>query len=180
MALIVSESWKKKYQISEELKDYARLITLGSIKITPAKIALSNTGAAITTRAPVIDLRVKVIKKRIRTYDGKSIGLTIYEPKNIKEQKAPAILYVHGGGFMIREASHHHKVSRDYALGLRPNSSLSIIASPLAILFPIRSKIAIRDCCGSIETPADSASIKIGLHVAAIVREAVFRQPSPT
>lgn len=119
MALIVSEAWKKKYQISEELKDYARLITLGSIKITPAKIALSNTGAAITTRAPVIDLRVKVIKKRIRTYDGKSIGLTIYEPKNIKEQKAPAILYLHGGGFMIREASHHHKVSRDYAVGAK-------------------------------------------------------------
>lgn len=119
MALIVTDAWKKKYQIAEELKDYARFMTLGSIKITPAKIALSNTGAALTTRAPVIDLRVKTIKKRIPTYDGKSIGLTIYEPKNIKEEKAPAILYLHGGGFMIREASHHHKVCRDYAVGAK-------------------------------------------------------------
>ncbi|MDY0345000.1 MAG: alpha/beta hydrolase [Bacilli bacterium] len=119
MAPIVSDAWNKKYQIADELKDYARFMTLGSIKITPVKIALSNTGAAITTQAPVLDLRVRTIKKRIRSYDGKTIRLTIYEPKNIEKEKAPAILYLHGGGFMIREASHHHKVSRDYADGAK-------------------------------------------------------------
>ena len=119
MAILVSEAWKKKYQIASELKDYARFITLGSIKITPAKIALSNTAVSITTRAPVIDLRVKTVKKRIPTYDGKTIGLTIYEPKELSNIITPVILYLHGGGFMIREAAHHHKVSRDYAVGAK-------------------------------------------------------------
>lgn len=119
MALIVSEAWKKKYQIDEELADYARLISIGSIKITPAKIALSNTAVTIINQAPVVDLRVKMSKKRIKSYDGKSIGLTVYEPKKLKGDKVPAILYLHGGGFMIREAAHHHKVSRDYAVGAK-------------------------------------------------------------
>lgn len=117
MAILVSETWKQKYQIADELKDYARLMTLGSVKITPAKIALINTAMTLTSQAPVVDLRVKVSKKRITTYDGKSIGLTIYEPKDIKDDKVPAILYLHGGGFMIREASLHHKVAREYAVG---------------------------------------------------------------
>ena len=73
MAILVSEAWKKKYQIANELKDYARFITLGSIKITPAKIALSNTAVSITTRAPVIDLRVKTVKKRIPTALNRSV-----------------------------------------------------------------------------------------------------------
>ena len=119
MAILVSDAWKQKYQIADELKDYARVMTLGSVKITPAKIALSNTAMTLTSSAPVVDLRVKVIKKRITTYDGKSIGLTVYEPKGLTESKAPAILYLHGGGFMIREASLHHKVAREYAVGAK-------------------------------------------------------------
>lgn len=119
MALLVSEQWKKKYQIDEELKDYARLIAIGSIKITSAKIALSNTALTIMNQAPMIDLRIKKSKKRIHTYDGKTIGVTIYEPKNLNSEKAPAILYLHGGGFMIKEAALHHKVSCDYAYGAK-------------------------------------------------------------
>ncbi|MFA5481692.1 MAG: alpha/beta hydrolase, partial [Bacilli bacterium] len=118
MAKQSAQTWEEKYQIDEDLKDYARFMTLGSIKITPARIFLSNSAVSLTTAAPVVDLRVKTTRKRIATYDGKSIMLTIYEPRKEKP-KTPAILYLHGGGFMIKEAGHHHKVARDYAHGAK-------------------------------------------------------------
>jgi len=116
MALLVSKPWQEKYPVADELKDYARFATLGDVKITPIKIALSNTALSLATIAPVFDSRVKTTKKRIATYDRKSIALTIYEPVNL-EGKAPAVVYLHGGGFMIEEATLHHRLARDYACG---------------------------------------------------------------
>lgn len=57
---------------------------------------------------------VIVKKEKIKTYDGQTISLYIYEPKKIETNKI--LLYIHGGGFIYEGNSTHYKLCRRYAL----------------------------------------------------------------
>ncbi|MFC7677761.1 alpha/beta hydrolase [Paenibacillus sp. GCM10028914] len=57
---------------------------------------------------------IKVSNKRIESYQGGEISLTIYEPVHVGTENC--IIYFHGGAFAIKEAPYHINLCVDYAL----------------------------------------------------------------
>lgn len=56
---------------------------------------------------------LKVIRKKMKTFDNKKIDLYIVEPYNQKE-KLPCLIYCHGGGFVKKAGPRHYKLISEY------------------------------------------------------------------
>lgn len=102
----------KKYQIHNDLKRYA--VNLGSVKATRPLRALYNAAGAITVAFFRPPRQIKRTKYRIDGCNGGKFGLTIYEPKDVGD-KAPCLIYFHGGGFITRDFGFLHHVLCMYA-----------------------------------------------------------------
>ena len=63
------------------------------------------------------DPQVGFSSNKIASYDGKEIEILLIEPHDIEtaDEKSPAIVYYHGGGFMFGAADHHYRQSKLYA-----------------------------------------------------------------
>ncbi len=68
-------------------------------------------------------------KFKISYGDGKQMKAVLYSPKVIGE-KAPCLLYMHGGGFVLPGAPHHYNNAKRYALGA--NCKVLYVDYPLA------------------------------------------------
>lgn len=79
--------------------------------------ALSSVGVAVDkVRNNSEKQLIKTFTFDYRSVDGKEIKATVYEPKDISK-KAPALIYYHGGAFMLRDMSYIHQLARLYAIG---------------------------------------------------------------
>ena len=60
------------------------------------------------------DKKVTVIRHEVESYDGAMIECFLMSPVNLKE-KAPCLIYIHGGGFVLPAAGYHYKNAMRYA-----------------------------------------------------------------
>ena len=60
------------------------------------------------------DKALDVTTHEITSYDGEKIACFVLSPKGIPE-KAPCLLYLHGGGFVLEAAGYHYNNAKRYA-----------------------------------------------------------------
>ena len=60
------------------------------------------------------DSDLDVRTEKIASFDGKEISCFILSPKTVAE-KAPCLIYLHGGGFVLAAAGYHYKNAMCYA-----------------------------------------------------------------
>ena len=53
------------------------------------------------------DKELSVTAHKIESYDGETINCFVLSPKNLPE-KAPCLIYLHGGGFVLEAAGYHY------------------------------------------------------------------------
>lgn len=78
---------------------------IAKVFLAPAKLALKGKELA-------------VIKRKVISDDGKAFNIYIAKPKNAHD-KLPAVLYLHGGGFVFKGAPYHFRLAKQYALQAR-------------------------------------------------------------
>ena len=60
------------------------------------------------------DYSLNVKRYEIKSYDGENIECFFMSPKALKD-KAPCLIYIHGGGFVLSAAGYHYKNAMRYA-----------------------------------------------------------------
>ncbi len=60
------------------------------------------------------DKELDVCRHEVESYDGEKIECFLMSPKNV-EGKAPCLIYIHGGGFVLPAAGYHYKNAMRYA-----------------------------------------------------------------
>ena len=60
------------------------------------------------------DKGIETIRLEVKSYDGETIEAFLMSPKDIGE-KAPCLVYLHGGGFVLSAAGYHYKNAMRYA-----------------------------------------------------------------
>ena len=60
------------------------------------------------------DKELGVSRHEVESYDGEKIECFLMAPKGI-EEKAPCLIYIHGGGFVLPAADYHYKNAMRYA-----------------------------------------------------------------
>lgn len=102
----------KKYPVRRELRFANKLVCPGwAVNLGTAK--LSNR---MLDRMP-LSVPPQGVERRsipIRSEDGTTIRLTVYRPRDL-DQTAPCLVYYHGGGFCVRDASYIHRYAAQYA-----------------------------------------------------------------
>lgn len=98
-------------------KDFKRISKIKVRNLSAGFINMMNAIAKISRSATRLSPQVVIKKHRIKRSDGTSINVTVYEPKYI-EDKAPCLIYFHGGAFVLGEASSHVHLMCDYALSV--------------------------------------------------------------
>ena len=60
------------------------------------------------------DKELDVVTHKVKSYDGGKITCFVLSPKNLPE-KAPCLIYLHGGGFVLEAAGYHYANAMRYA-----------------------------------------------------------------
>lgn len=125
MSLLNFKKPKIKYPIKKEFYPTADFYN----PIRSARLA-GFVGALFKTPLWVFhDKEIKVTRKNIKSYDGNSFEILIYEPYSVKGI-TPCLVYYHGGGFILGAGEYNYQMAREYCLklGVRlvfPNYRLS-------------------------------------------------------
>lgn len=61
------------------------------------------------------DREVLITKEEIQSDDGKNISVFVIDPYGL-EDRAPCLVYYHGGGFFFEGAGYHYRLAKQYAL----------------------------------------------------------------
>lgn len=106
----------KKYPLAKGYKLFNKVVISGSV-INNHTLTLANK---ILSNEPLPPVPNVLISKQIniKTRDNKNIKLTIYQPKEIKENK-PCLVYYHGGGFFIKDEAYIHRIVMKYAINAK-------------------------------------------------------------
>lgn len=62
------------------------------------------------------DEKISARREMIKSYDGQMIEVLIFEPRTLSIDKAPCLVYLHGGGFVFGAADQQYKIVREYIL----------------------------------------------------------------
>jgi acetyl esterase/lipase len=100
-----------KYNIHRDFKKYENI----KIKLNPVMLPLINVFLTISFQTKKTVKGIIISKKKIPGYQGRMIGLTIYEPEGV-EENAPCLIYLHGGAFYLKAATYHKYLICEYAL----------------------------------------------------------------
>lgn len=101
-----------KYGIHKDFQKYAHMKT----KLNPGLLPVMNTVIKIGFARKKTADGIMETKIKIPGYMAELIGLTVFEPKNIKDN-APCLVYFHGGAFVLKAAAYHKYLMSEYALG---------------------------------------------------------------
>ncbi|MBQ7915982.1 MAG: alpha/beta hydrolase [Firmicutes bacterium] len=98
-----------KYPISKEFFPFSHFTPPISEKFLAMAVPNMKVPKAIYR-----DAALDVSRHEIASYDGEKIEVFLMSPKSIKE-KAPCLVYLHGGGFVLAAAGYHYKNAMRYA-----------------------------------------------------------------
>lgn len=99
-----------KYLIHKDFKKYNNM----KPPIYKSLLPLINKSMGILFSMEKSDKYVSVSHKKITTDKKETISILLYEPKKLTK-KAPCLLYIHGGAFMLKGAPYHYSLARKYA-----------------------------------------------------------------
>lgn len=88
---------------------------------------------------------LNVMKKKIQGYQNGMIELTIYEPAGI--EKAPCLIFLHGGAFAFKAAPHHINYVRGYAL----KTPCKVVVVDYRLLPKYPFPVAVEDCYAAFD-----------------------------
>ena len=91
---------------------------------------------------------VSIHEQKIKGKDDNEITVRIYEPKSDDIAERPALLWIHGGGYVIGNPRDDDNLCQEIARRLAASSSRRIIVWLLSILIQPGWKIAIPLCSG--------------------------------
>ena len=98
-----------KYKISREFFPFSHFTPPISEKFLALSVPFMKTPKFLFR-----DKSLEVERKEVESFDGEKVEFFILSPKNIKE-KAPCLIYIHGGGFVLPAAGYHYKNAMRYA-----------------------------------------------------------------
>jgi acetyl esterase/lipase len=103
----------KKYPLHPDFKTFD-IINLGNMQFTPRKLKIINALGGLSLKFHRLDKNLKKHSQTIEGFDSNHISVTIYEPKSLGNN-APCLLYLHGGGFILRDFIFIHNTVCKYA-----------------------------------------------------------------
>ncbi len=98
-----------KYPIKKEFFPFSHFTPPISEKFLAMAVPHMKTPKSIYK-----DKELDVCRYEVESYDGEKIECFLMSPKRIKE-KAPCMIYIHGGGFVLPAAGYHYKNAMRYA-----------------------------------------------------------------
>ncbi len=98
-----------KYPISKDFFPFSHFAPPISERFLAIAVANMKTPKFIYK-----DKTVDVRRLEVRSYDGENIECFFMSPKALKD-KAPCLIYIHGGGFVLSAAGYHYKNAMRYA-----------------------------------------------------------------
>ena len=104
-----SDKLMSKYPIKREFFPFSRFTPPISEKFLAMAVPHMKTPKYIYK-----DKELCVSRHEIESYDGEKIECFLMSPKNI-DGKAPCLIYIHGGGFVLPAAGYHYKNAMRYA-----------------------------------------------------------------
>lgn len=106
----------RKYPVRRELRFANKLTAPGwAVNLTTAKLA-NRALDRMALKLPAPPQGVERLGTQCFAGDGAPVRLTIYHPEGL-DWAAPCLVYFHGGGFCIRDASYIHRYAARYAQG---------------------------------------------------------------
>ena len=141
-----------KYSLDKDLKDLGgiwsridfKTFIISNFVITRRKISLFNSWFRFgcMLQRPVKGIVRK--KKLIRVGGKAKIPVTIYEPEGI-EEKAPCLVYYHGGAFVLRDRPATHRLAMTYAAAV--GCKVMLIHYRVGLPYPEPVKDCYRGLC---------------------------------
>ena len=98
-----------KYEISKQLFPFSYFKPPISKKILRLCVPFMRAPKFIFKDKQTVTCRYE-----IQSYDGESVECFLMSPRDIGDS-APALIYIHGGGFVLPAASYHYKNAMCYA-----------------------------------------------------------------
>jgi len=100
-----------KYNIHPDFQKYEKL----RFVMNPVLLAVMNTLMTLGQNAQKPSEGTRMTRKQIPGYQGEPIGISVVKPENISD-RAPCLIYFHGGAFVLRAAPFHLQLISEYAL----------------------------------------------------------------
>lgn len=121
----------KEYDI--ELQKYAKVTKLGKLKLTPRVVRFANFVGKSTLFRIRKDRDLVEKKHQISGYQDTPLKIISYSPET-KNNILPAILFFHGGAFLLGGFGHSRKLARNYAKNV--NAIVFFVEYHLAYKYP--------------------------------------------
>ena len=135
---------KNTYTLHPDLKRFEKL-RLGNVRLSRPVLALNNAMARVSVAFFFPPRNIRRRRFKISGYQDAPVALTIYEPKNLKNN-APCLVYFHGGGFISRDFGFLHNVLCRYAAATP--CRVVLVNYRLAPRFPF--PVGLEDCYAAL------------------------------
>ncbi len=137
----------KKYQISKDFN----LVSLLTFPVIPAVAPVAEMVLGTLVNEHCADKYISVKKHKIKVENGE-ISTLVFEPRN-ENRTLPALLYLHGGGFIYKAAPYHYTLAKAYSRYARCK-----VIMPDYRLTPKHSyPTPFNDCTSSLKWTIDNA-----------------------
>ena len=111
-----------KYPIHEDFHSACRI----TAPLGRGVLGIGNAFLSVMPKGMHSDNELTIDKIKITaTSDGKEFGAWVISPKEGDKTPRPAILFLHGGGFVFKGAPYHYDLAKEYAL--RTNSVVVMV-----------------------------------------------------
>ena len=102
---------QNKYPIHEDFRSACRI----TAPLSRGMLGIGNAFLAVMPKGMCSDSDLSINKIKITsTNDGKKFGAWVITPKGA-DAPHPAILFLHGGGFVFKGAPYHYDLAKEYA-----------------------------------------------------------------
>jgi acetyl esterase/lipase len=145
-----------KYPIHSDFKKYENT----KIPLSPMLLTFINEVMVSGFKRAKPKEGIIVTKKEIPGYQNRMTHLTIFEPEKVDE-KAPCLIYFHGGAFVLKAAPHHKHLMCEYAL----KTPCKVIFVDYRLAPKYAFPVGVEECYGVLEwvyNNADSLGIDKG------------------
>lgn len=140
---------KNNFAVHEDFKHYPAF----PFPFNTVALGIMNQFLHLDTFLRQRQIKAKAIKHNLRTQDGANINIFQFNPENTHNKKLPAILYFHGGAFVLTYASTHIQAMHSYAI--QTGCAVFMVDYRLAPSHPFPK--GFDDCYAALEWLANNA-----------------------